>query len=151
MLILASVNSGVYKALLLLHILSVIVALAPAVVRPLTGPRLLKDDEAAAARFAGVSAGNQRMVHLPALLAAGILGFALVGASGETWKFSELWVSISALLWLVIGGIIGAVIVPGERQTAAGDKAAESKVAAAGGIVSLLFVVVLFLMVVKPG
>jgi len=150
MVLLAQIGSGAYKALLFLHIVAVIVALAPAVVRPLTGPRLLKEDEGSAQRFAGVSAANQRTVHLPALLVAGILGFALVGAS-DGIKFSDLWVSVAALLWLVIGGLVGAVIVPGERQTAAGDKGAESKVAAAGGIVSLLYVVVVFLMVVQPG
>lgn len=151
MFILARFNSGAYQALLLLHILSVIVAFAPAVVNQLTGPRLLKEDEAAGRHWAGVIAGNDRRVHLPALGVAGILGFALVGISDQLFKFSDPWVFISALLWLAIAGIISAVIVPGERQIAAGDRAAESKVAAGGGVATLLFLVVLFLMVVKPG
>jgi uncharacterized membrane protein len=151
MVLLAVVGSGVYKALLFLHILSVVVAFAPSVVHSLAGPRLLKDDESAGRHFAGVAAANQRMVHMPALLAVGVLGFALVGASDDAWKLSEPWVYISALLWLVIGGIISAVIIPGDKQIAGGDRAAESKVAAAGGIATLLFVIVVFLMVVKPG
>lgn len=148
---LARVGSGTYNVLLLLHILSVIVAFAPAVVNPLTGPRLLKEDEPAGRSFARVSAANSRNVYLPALGVVGILGFALVGISDKVYKFSDPWVFISALLWLAIGGIVGAVIVPSERQVAAGDRAAESKVAAAGGIATLLFLIVLFLMVVKPG
>lgn len=148
---LAAVDSGVYKALLLLHILAVIVAFSPAIVHPLTGPRMMKDDEAAGKRFSATVVDNSRKVYLPALLAVGILGFALVGASDETWKFSKPWVFISALLWLAIGGIVGAVIIPGEKQVGEGDRAAESKVAAAGGIATLLLVVVLFMMVVKPG
>lgn len=151
MFLLARVGSGVYNALLLLHILAVLVAFAPAVINPIVGPRLYKDDEAAGQKFSGVSASNTRTVHLPALLAVGILGFALVGISDEAFKFTDPWVFISALLWLAIGGIVSAVIVPGEKQVAAGDRAAESKVAAGGGIATLLFVVVLFLMVVKPG
>jgi len=151
MLIVAAVGSGVYKALLLLHIIAVLVAFAPAVVHALAGPRLMKVDEEAGRRFAGVAADDDRTVHLPALLAVGVLGFALVGASGEVWKFSEPWVYISALLWLAIGGVIGAVVIPGNKKVAAGDRAAESRVAAAGGIASLLLLVVLFLMVVKPG
>jgi len=151
MLLLARVDSGVYQALLVLHILSVVVAFAPAVVHPLTGPRLLKEDEPAGRSFSGVASGVERKVYLPALLAVGVLGFALVGLSDDAWKFSEPWVYIAALLWLAIGGIVSAVIIPGEKQIAAGDRAAESKVAAAGGIASLLFVVVVFLMVVKPG
>jgi uncharacterized membrane protein len=148
---LATVDSGVYKALLFLHILAVLVAFSSVVVNPLTGPRLMKDDEGAGKRFSATVADNSRKVYLPALLAVGILGFALVGASDDTWKFSKPWVFISALLWLAIGGIVSAVIIPGEKQVGAGDRAAESKVAAAGGIVALLLVVVLFLMVVKPG
>ncbi len=148
---LAEVGSGVYQMLLILHILSVVVAFAPAVVHSLTGPRLLKEDEGAARSFFGAAAGNDRRVYLPALLAVGILGFALVGISGGTFEFSDPWVSAAALLWVIISGIVGAVIVPAERQLAAGDRSAESKVAAGGGIVTLLFVIVLILMVVKPG
>lgn len=151
MFLLARVGSGVYNAVLLLHILAVLVAFAPAVINPIVGPRLYKVDEAAGQKFSGVAAANTRTVHLPALLAVGILGFALVGISDEAFRFGDPWVFISALLWLAIGGIVGAVIAPGERQMAAGDRAAESKVAAAGGVATLLLLVVLFLMVVKPG
>ena len=150
-MVLASVDSGIYKVLLLLHILAVLVAFSPLIVHPLTAPRLMKDDEAAGRRLSPVLAENQRKVYMPALLAVGILGFALVGFSDGQWKFTDPWVFISALLWLAIGGIISAVIIPGEKQVGAGDRAAESKVAAAGGIASLLLLVVLFLMVVKPG
>ena len=151
MVLLARVGSGVYNAVLLLHILSVIVAFAPAVVNPLTGPRLYKDDESAGQRYSAVSAVNSRQVYLPALAVVGLLGFALVGISDEQWKFSDPWVFISAILWLVIAGIVSAVVIPGEKQMAGGDRAAESRVAAAGGVATLLFLVVLFLMVVKPG
>ena len=151
MFMLARVGSGVYQLLLILHLLSVVIAFAPAVVHPLTGPRMMKEDESAGRRFSGAAAAVSRTVYLPALLAVGILGFAMVGISDQAFRFSDPWVFISALLWLVIGGIVSAVIIPGEKQVAAGDRAAESKVAAAGGIATLLFLVVLFLMVVKPG
>ena len=149
-MVLARVGSGVYQALLILHILSVLVAFAPAVAHPLTGPRIMKEDEAAGQRFSAAVAVVSRQVYLPALLAVGVLGFALVGISDEQWKFSDPWVFISALLWLAIGGIVSAVIIPGERKVGTGDRAAESRVAAAGGIATLLLLVVLFLMVVKP-
>ena len=151
MVLLARVGSGVYNAVLLLHILSVIVAFAPAVVNPLTGPRLYKDDESAGQRFWAVSAANSRQVYLPALAVVGLLGFALVGISNEQWRFSDPWVFISAILWLVIAGIVSAVIVPGQKQMGEGDRTAESKVVKASSIATVLFLVVLFLMVVKPG
>jgi len=151
MVLLAVVSLGIRRFVLLLHIVAVLVAFSPAIVNALTGPRLMKEDEAAGRRFAGVSAANTRRVHLPALLAVGVLGFALVGISGDEYKFSQPWVYISILLWLAIGGIIGGLITPGERRIAAGDRVAESRVAAAGGVASLLLLVVLFLMVLKPG
>ena len=151
MFLLALVGSGVYNALLFLHIVSVIIAFAPSVVNPLTEPRMYKVDESTGQRFAALSAANSRQVYLPALAVVGLLGFAMVGISDEQWKFSDPWVFISAILWFAIAGIVSAVIVPGEKQMAGGDRAAESKVSAAGGIATLLFLVVLFLMVFKPG
>lgn len=151
MVLLARAHSGAYELLLVLHILAVVVAFAPAVVHALTGPRILKEDEAAGRAFFKVASANSRSVYLPALIAVGILGFALVGASGDAFEFSDAWISISAVLWLAIGGIVSAVILPGEKQAAEGDRAAEKKVAVGGGIATLLFIVVLFLMVVKPG
>ncbi len=111
--------------LLLLRITAPLVAFALAGVHALAGPRLMKVDEAAGRRFAGVAADDDRTVYLPALLAVGVLGFALVGASGEAWSFSDPWVFISAVLWLVIGGVIGAAIIPGNEKVAGGDRAAD--------------------------
>lgn len=151
MFILAQVGSGVYQLLLILHLVSVVVAFSPAIVHALTGSRLLKQDEGASRSFFRVAAGNERMVYLPALAVVGLLGFAMVGMSDGAWKFSDPWVSVAALLWLIIAGIVSAVIVPAERLLADGDRSVESKVAVGGGIVSVLFVIVVFLMVVKPG
>jgi hypothetical protein len=151
MIIFAQVGSGVYQLLLILHLVSVVVAFSPAIVHALTGTKLLKQDEPASRSFFGVAVANERTVYLPALVLVGLLGFAMVGMSDGTWKVTEPWVLVSALLWLIIGGIVSAVIVPGERQLADGDRSVASKVAAAGSIVSLLFLVVVFLMVVKPG
>lgn len=151
MIIFAQVGSGVYQLLLILHLVSVVVAFSPAIVHALTGTKLLKQDQPASRSFFRVAAANERTVYLPALVLVGLLGFAMVGMSDGTWKVTEPWVLVSALLWLIIGGIVSAVIVPGERQLADGDGSVASKVAAAGSIVSLLFLVVVFLMVVKPG
>ena len=151
MLTLAKVGSGVYDLLLILHLVSVVVAFSPAVVHSLTGSRLLQQDEAASRSFFRVAAGNERMVYLPALAVVGLLGFALVGMSDGVWKFSDPWVSVAALLWLIIAGIVSAVIVPAEKLLAEGDRSVESKVALGGAVVTVLFVIVVVLMVVKPG
>lgn len=150
MLTFARVGSGVYNVLLILHLLSIVVAFAPAVIHPLVAARLA-GDEGALRRFAGAISTNTRTVHLPALLLVGLLGFALVGMSGDAFKFSDPWVAISALLWLVIGGVMSALVLPGELGLAAGEAGAAEKVRLGGGIATVLFLVVLCLMVVKPG
>lgn len=150
-MILARVPSVVGDVLLVLHILAVIVAFAPSVSHPLTGGRLLREDAAAGRKFFSVAAGNNRTVYTPALVAVGVLGFGLIGVSDGAYQFSEPWISAAILLWVVIAGIVGAVIIPGEREIAAGDTNAQSKVTAAGGVLALLLVIVIFLMVVKPG
>ena len=151
MFILARVGSGVYNVLLILHILSILVAFAPAVVHPLLAGRLQAGDEGALRRFSGAASANTRTVHLPALLAVGVLGMGLVGVSDEAFKFTDAWVAISLLLWLVIGGVLSALVLPGERGMAEGEPGAASKVQLGGGIATVLFLVVLILMVVKPG
>ena len=149
MFLLARVRDDAYNVLLILHLVSIVVAFAPAVVHPLTAARL-KGDAAAEQRFSGSAVTNTRTVYLPALLLVGILGFAMVGISDEAFKFSDLWVMISAILWLVIGGIVSAVLIPAEKQLAAGDRSAEKKVQMAGIALTLLFVIVVYLMVFKP-
>ncbi len=149
MFILAQVGSGVYNMLLILHILAVVVAFAPAVVHPLVGRRLV-GDEGALRRFSGAASNNTRAVHLPALVAVGVLGIGLVGVSDGAYEFSDAWIAISLLLWLVIGGVISALVLPGERGVAEGEPGAASKVQLGGGIATVLLLVVLILMVVKP-
>jgi len=146
----AQVGSGVYQLLLILHLLSVLVAFAPAVVHPLTESRLAKDDQGIRL-FSVTAAANTRTVYLPALVAAGVLGLGLVGVSDGAIKLSDPWVGMAMLLWLGIAGVISAVVLPGERGMATGEAGAEAKVRVGGIIATLLLIVVLALMVVKPG
>jgi len=149
MFLLAGVGSGVYNVVLILHILSVLIAFAPAVVHPLASSRLANDEHGLRS-FAAAAVINTRTIHLPALVAVGVLGFALVGVSDKAYKYTDPWVVISIVLWLAIAGLISALVLPGDRAIAAGEPGGESKVQLGGGIVALLLLVVVVLMVVKP-
>lgn len=149
-MLIGQINSGVYQLLLILHILAVIVAFAPAVAHPLMGNRL-RGDGGAARSFSLAASVATRTVYLPALVLVGVLGFGLVAVSDGAFEFGDPWVSAAILLWLIIAAVVGAVILPAERLLGEGDAGAESKLRAGGGVISLLLVVVLFLMVVKPG
>ena len=91
-----------------------------------------------------------------------VLGFALMSLTSPYTKqpsgeFTDLWIWLSVLLWVVAVALTMTVIVPAlDRATAAigsGEsvEALTGRVAAAGGVVGLVFVAIVFLMVYQPG
>jgi hypothetical protein len=89
-----------------------------------------------------------------------IVGFGLMSSKrhGKTVaEFSDVWIWLSVLLWLVAVALVLAVIVPAlERATKLIAEqqsvvALTGRVAAAGGIVGLIFAAIVFLMVYRPG
>jgi Predicted integral membrane protein (DUF2269) len=92
--------------------------------------------------------------------------------TAERWEFDQFWISAALLIVVVIGGLLGAYFIPADRRLA---PMVEREIAAAGpgelqlsdlsaeyqrqgrleGIVGtitgVLLIVVVYLMVVKPG
>ncbi len=72
-------------------------------------------------------------------------------------EFSQVWIWLSLLLWLVAVALVLAVIVPTLTKVTAMIGAQQSvvtqtgRVAAAGGLVGVIFAVIVFLMVYQPG
>lgn len=151
-MILAAVRDDLYNVLLLGHLLSFVVAFAPAVINPILVAKVKADgDLGALQRLAGHMASNGRLVHLPALIALGGFGLAMVFTSDGAWGFDDTWVSLGFLVWLAIGGIELGVMLPGERKLGEGDMAAEVRVERGGQLITLLTFVILYLMIWKPG
>jgi hypothetical protein len=151
-MILATYGDSLFKFLFLGHMLSFVIAFAPAVVNPVLAAKVKKDgDEAAYVRVAGHLFTNGRYIHLPALLALGGFGIAMVLTSDPAITFGDTWVSLAFLVWLAICGLITGLMLPAERKLAAGDLSAEKKVEMGGQIVTLLTLVMLYLMIWKPG
>lgn len=141
-----------YKVLFFLHILSVVVAFAPASVHPLLGRQFKADSPQLVQRFAGFAAQNGRRVYSPALVLAGLWGILLVATSeGDAIAFDQTWVNLAMVVWIAMNGVVHAMILPGERKLAAGDADAEKRVDLGGMIVTVLFLVMLFLMIWQPG
>lgn len=139
--ILATVSSGAYKVFLFVHVLAVIAAF---------GPGLLYS--------VGVRGGIHReltdvhtRISIPAVVVVGIAGFGLVGLSDKAWKFDQAWVSLGALVWLLV--VLDAVLLlrPALASATVGNDKAKGKVAMATGLLHLGMVVALLLMVFKPG
>ncbi|MBM3683045.1 MAG: hypothetical protein FJW83_00685 [Actinobacteria bacterium] len=129
-------DSTAYKIQLILHVLMAVVAFGPLFVLP----RLHRADADAAAKF-------HLRVSLPALVLTWVFGMGLMGLSDKAWGFGQLWIDLSTLLWVVLVAVAAAVIAPGLRKGAEG----RARVAAGMGVSHLLVVVVLALMVFKPG
>lgn len=148
-MILAAYGDNLWKLLLLGHLLSFVVAFAPAVINPVLAAQSKQDGDAELIRVAGHLAKNGRAIHFPALLALGGFGILLVVQSG--YGFDSTWVGLAILVWLGLCGVITGLVLPAERRLAEGDLSAEPKVALGGQLATVLALVMLYLMIWKPG
>jgi uncharacterized membrane protein len=163
-------NSGIYKLLLVLHILVAIVGLgavflnglyaAQAQKRPGPGGRAISE-----ANFAVSYLAEKAIYLIP------VFGILLVLVSDDAWDFGQTWIWASLALYVVAIGISHSVLIPGHRKInellaemeqgpppAGGPppqvvqiEALGKKQAAAGMTLNLFVVVFLVLMVWKPG
>jgi uncharacterized membrane protein len=150
-MVIATEGSGLYKVFFLGHILSLLVAFAPAVIHPILTAQSKQDGDSTLMQVAGHMATNTRRLHFPALVALGAFGLAMIFSSDEVWGFDQTWVSLALLVWIALCGIVSGLIMPAERKLAAGDLAQEARIAMAGQIATVLVLVMLYLMIWKPG
>lgn len=103
----------------------------------------------------------------PALVIILITGIYQVADAG--WGFGSFWISASFLIVIVLGGMLGGYFIPSDRKlgamidgeiAAAGDAAVEPSDAylakarlqgLMGAVASILVIIAIYLMVVKPG
>lgn len=165
-------RDDVYNFVLVLHLIAVIVGF---------GPLVLNGVYAGRAKSIGGSEGlaiNQASYAVSkiaekSIYATFVFGVLLVILSDQVIEFSELWISLSFLLYFIAVGISKAVMSPavkrslvlqdelvngGGAATAGGPppQVAEleglgKKMAITGGILNLMLVAIILLMVFKPG
>ncbi|CAM8644999.1 hypothetical protein MCEKE4_01237 [Acidimicrobiia bacterium] len=136
-----------YHIVLLLHVLTVIVGFAPLWLTPVMIRLTAAGDKAAAD---GLEVSILRF-SLPGIGLAGILGFGLAGMSEKYYKMSQAWLSIAAVLWVVLLALLFFVARPAIKAFRDGDAAARGRIMMATGISHLILVVMLYLMIFKPG
>lgn len=143
-------GSTLYKLLFLGHMIAFVGAFAAAVINPILFARAKgDDDQPSLLRLAGHLSSNGRKIHFPALILLGAFGLGMV-FEGD-WGFDQTWVSLAFLVWLAMCGVITGLMLPNERKLAAGDMAAETVIERAGQLTTLLVLVMLYLMIWKPG
>lgn len=156
-MVLAAINDTGYDILLLVHIAAVIVAFAHPVLSPVFERQLVSDGGGDGLRaWAGFSRDYIRKISLSALVVILVSGILLIvtseNSSGDlVWEFSDPWISIAFLVWFAIAGVLSALTLKGHRLLAAGDVKGRQLLARGGPIVILLLLVMLYLMIFKPG
>ena len=150
-MIVAGIGDTGYNIVLLLHILTAFVAFAPAFVHPFLGEQSKALDATSRSTLIGFTYKNGRRIYAPALVLTGLLGFGVAGMSDDVYKVSDGWLVTAVIIWIAMNGILHAVLLPAERAMSDGDRAAEARVSLAGAAMTLLLVVMLVLMVWKPG
>jgi uncharacterized membrane protein len=170
MLLAADRFSTSYKIVLLLHLLSVIFGIGTVVLNGIYAAQAQKRPGApgravSEANFFVSNVAEKIIYTIP------IWGLALVGMSDDAWKFSQVWIWLSLVLYVVAIGISHAVMIPGHKRInellaemettappagGAPPQVAEiqqlgQKQAQFGAALDLIVVVLVLLMIFKPG
>src|SRR2546423_3734580 len=170
MLAFGGVNSGIYKFLLVLHILSAIVGLGAVMLNGLYAAQTQKrPGPAGRAVFEANVYVSQIAEYV--IYAIPVFGIALIYTSDKAWKFSQTWTWLSLLLYLIAIGITHAVMRSGAKQIVelmtemeqapppAGGAPTQvaqigeigKRLGIRGGPLNIIVVVIVFLMIWKPG
>jgi hypothetical protein len=145
-----------FKVLLALHLLFAIFAIGPLVHAATTAGRGVRTGD----RSATASSSRLLKIYGYASLVVVIAGFGLMSAKRHGQKvaeFSQTWIWLSTVLWLVAVGLVLGLVVPTLDRATELIGREESvapltvKVAIAGGVVGAVFAVIVFLMVYQPG
>lgn len=137
MLAILPISDG-YRLLGLLHIISVVVAFGPLFIYP----SLVR-----AGAGATVATWHLRL-SLPALVVAWVLGMGMIGVSDGAIEMSDGWIVASLVIWVGLVAVSWFLIRP--SLTDASDRA-RSMLGAGIGVTHLALVVMVWLMVFKPG
>lgn len=140
-----------YDIVLLIHIVSFLVAFAPAAINPLLEAHFAKNgDDATMQTWAKFTSNYTSRIALGGLGLLFITGIIMI-LMFDGWEFSQTWISLAFLGWFAIGGVVSAMILKGEKQMAAGDMSGRDLVAKGGPIATVLLLIMLYLMIFKPG
>ncbi len=156
------IDTNLYEFVLVLHILAVIIGFGGMFISGFYGNEALKRPGREGLAVAETTAKITALAPMMAIYSVPILGILLVLLSDDTWKFSEAWVSLSFLLYIVLLVLAITVQTPTVRKMIALRSGADGAqplemqklgrtAATVGGIVNVLWIIVLFLMVFKPG
>lgn len=149
-MILAAYRDTGYNVMLFLHIVAVLVAMAPAVVHPILFEFEKRRDDGDLVALSGrISAASK--IYAIAVVVAGIIGIGMISMSDDLIGWGDTWVWLSLLVWIALNGVLHGAMLPAEKALAGGDTTAMKKIDTVGPILGVIVLVLIYLMTVKPG
>lgn len=144
----AALRDTGYNIVLFVHVLTVIISMTGAIAHPLMfGLEEKRDDGDIVALAKRIETPSR--IYSIAYAITGVIGFGLI--SMGDWGWGETWIWLSIIVWVVSTGLLHGLMIPAEKAVAGGDVAALAKVKQFGPPITLMILVVVFLMTVKPG
>ncbi len=160
-MVIAAVRDGLYNWLLVVHIIGAIVAIGAMFTLPFVG--LAVKDASADAQRAVVHATHkaQNLLFQPAIGVTFVIGIVLILVSDSVWEFSDPWISIAFLLFILMEVVAIALLKPAQTNLLAAvdagaatntpaDGSLHAKVGMAMGMMHLLSLLMIIDMTVKP-
>jgi uncharacterized membrane protein len=165
-------GSGAYKFVLVLHLVTAIVGFGGTTIAGIFGAKAARRGGREGQAIAETTMDVTEHWAEWFIYAVPVLGIILIFLSEDVWEFSQAWISLSFLLYIVTLGIVHAVHLPNIRrmnalgaELAAGGpppgggpppQVAELErrgrlAGVLGGVLNVIWVVIVFLMVWKPG
>jgi uncharacterized membrane protein len=170
-MVVATVRDGIYDFVLLLHLVAVVVGFGGVLLNGVYGAQAKKRPGPGGLAIAEANYFVSTKVAEPAIYLVPLFGFGLIGLSDSAWSFSQTWIVLSLVLYVI--GLANAriVLVPTQahmialmREMAAAAppaggpppqvakmERAGRRLAAAGAFSHVLFTVIMVLMIWKPG
>ncbi len=166
-------GSFAYRLVYLVHLLCVVVGFGTTFVAPLLAAKARQRPPAEAYAINHTFSEVAHILATPFIIAAGVFGTILVALSDRTWTYSQTWVSIAFVLFFVALGISLGLHLPnlkamdglqeklatGQATPTPGGPPAEvaelqargKRAQMLGGILHLLFLLLMIDMIWKPG
>lgn len=145
-----------FKLLLAIHLVLAVFAIGPLVHAATTAARGIRTGDATA------TASSARVLRIYSYASVLVIaaGFALMSqkvGGQQVAEFGDTWVWLSLVLWLVAMALVLAVTAPALTKAGNQSGAAQpgasltGRVAGSGGLVAVIFVVIVVLMTYRPG
>lgn len=156
-MIVGRIGSPGYNIVLILHLLFMVVAFAPAFVWPvlnrLQRTRAAVDGADVDDRVTPGAVGHvvDPMMHGASLVLTGAFGMILVLMSNDVFEFSQTWISIAFVLWFAMMLVFFVGLVPAQKGVRDARAGADSRLAMTYGGLHLLLALEIIVMVWKPG